>query len=196
MHPSHYYTKPGEGRHRRPESGHAMRMLEPVLADRPVTERIQVEPPAPKGRPPKRPITEELLKQIEAAILAGDTFVNQAKQSGFTFDALSKAWRNSGRRVRGVRQRGLPEVILIETIHEFALWCERRGMNIKKSPDKRIVWCIQIMECGRFNYRAIRKTEKSFSFSNGVAALFKTFIKERENSRSSDCVYTGGESGL
>jgi hypothetical protein len=167
-----------------------MRMLEPVLADRPVTERIQVEPPQPKGRPPNRPITEELLNRIEAAILSGDTFVNQQKQSGFTFDALRKAWRNSGRKVRGIRQRGLPEVILIDTIHEFALWCEKRGMNIKKSPDKRIVWCIQIMECGRFNYRAIRKTEKSFSFSNGVAALFKTFLKERENSRSSDCVVT------
>lgn len=176
----------------RTDNGQGMRMIGHVSTN----FTLKPKPEQPKGRPPKKAITEELLKQIEAAIANGDTFVNQAKQSGFTFDALSKAWRNSGRRVRGVRQRGLPEVILIDTIHEFALWCEKRGMNIKKSPDKRIVWCIQIMEGGRFNYRAIRKTEKSFSFSNGVAALFKTFIKERENSRSSDCVYTDAESGL
>lgn len=174
-------------------NGQGMRMLLNVPAD--IQFRPQ-PPPAPKGVPPKPQITEELLKQIEAAITNGDTFVDQAKQSGFTLEALKSAWQRSGRKVRGIRQRGLPEVILIETIHEFALWCERRGMNIKKSPDKRIVWCIQIMEGGRFNYRAIRKTEKSFSFSNGVAALFKTFIKERENSRSSDCVYTSPESGL
>lgn len=173
-------------------NGQGMRMLSSMLMTPPSIEIAQ----PPKGRPPREAISEDLLQRIETAITNGDTFVNQAKLSGFTFDALQKAWRNSGRRVRGVRQRGLPEVILIDTIHEFALWCERRGMNIKKSPDKRIVWCIQIMEGGRFNYRAIRKTEKSFSFSNGVAALFKTFIKERENSRSSDCVYTDAESGL
>src|SRR3990167_8832659 len=122
--------------------------------------------------------------------------LSSTKLSGFSREALKKAWQRSGRKVRGIRQRGMPETISLDTVHEFALWCERRGMNIKKSPDKRIVWCIQIMEGGRFNYRAIRKTEKSFSFSNGVAALFKTFIKERENSRSSDCVYTDAESGL
>src|SRR3990167_3725863 len=141
---------------------------------------LKPKPEQPKGRPPKKAITEELLKQIEAAIANGDTFVNQAKLSGFTPDALKTAWRRSGRRVRGTRHGGLPATILIDTIHEFALWCEGRGMSIKKSADKRIVWSIQIMEGGRLQYRAIRKKDGKFGFSNGVAALFKRFLKERE----------------
>lgn len=163
-------------------NGQGIRMLSAMLMTPPSIEIAQ----PPKGRSPRDVISEELLQQIEAAITDGDTFVNQAKLSGFSREALKSAWQRSGRKVRGIRQRGLPEVILIDTIHEFALWCEKRGMKINKSADKRIVWSIQVMEGGRLRYRAIRNKEGKFMFSNGIAALLKKFIKERNDCRSSE----------
>lgn len=166
----------------RTDNPQGMRMLSSMLMTPPSIEIVQ----PPKGRSLRDVISEELLQQIEAAITNGDTFVNQAKLSGYSPEALKKAWQRSGRKVRGIRQRGLPETISLDTVHEFALWCEGRGHSIKKSPDKRIIWSIQVVEGGRLTYRAIRKKEGKFAFSNGIAALFKTFTKERNDCRSSE----------
>lgn len=163
-------------------NGQGMRMLSAMLMTPPSIEIAQ----QPKGRPPRESISEDLLQHIEVAITNGDTFVNQAKLSGFSPEALKKAWQRSGRKVRGIRKRGLPETISLDTVHEFALWCESRGHSIKKSPDKRIIWSIQVMEGGRLTYRSISNRDGKFTFSNSIGALFKTFIKERNDCRSSE----------
>ncbi len=168
----------------RTDNGQGLRMLSSMLMTPPSIEIAQPQPP--KGRPPQHAISEELLQQIEAAITNGDTFSNQAKLSGFSPEALKKAWQRSGRKVRGIRQRGLPETISLDTVHEFALWCESRGHNIKKSSDKRVIWSIQVVDGGRLTYRSISKRDGKLTFSNSIGALFKTFIKERNDCRSSE----------
>jgi hypothetical protein len=189
MHPSHYCTKP-------PEVPGVYIPRKPKREPAPVAEVVEtiVVEPITKSTPTPEVerVPESILQEIEDAINAGCTFKDHCKRYApqYSRSTLDRAFRASGRTVRALVKRGMPEKNDIAAIHEFALWCENRGMRIRKHRDKRIIWQIQMQESDRPRYRSITEKNGTFRFSNGVTALFKMFLKERENSRSSDCVVT------